>query len=198
MTAHQGDRGGVNGDGVAATVGEVVDLFVEFGSQNYDELVSQLDHARQTAALAEASGADDHLVAAALLHDVGHLLELRAGGRPDGAVEVDLDHEHRGARWLSAVFSEAVTGPIAGHVAAKRYLAAVDPALVDRLSDGSRASLARQGGPMTPDEVAAFEADPNHREAVDLRRWDDAGKVTGLVVPPFDHFVPTLDRARRP
>lgn len=182
---------------MAATVAEVVHLFTEFGGWNYDELVSQLDHARQTAALAEAAGAGDQLVAAALLHDVGHLLELRAGGRPDGNVADDLGHEQRGARWLSAVFPEAVTEPIAGHVAAKRYLVSVDPGLVDRLSDGSRASLLRQGGPMSPDEITAFEADPVSRAAVDLRRWDDAGKVTDLVVPSFEHFVPTLERARR-
>lgn len=101
---------------------------------------------------------------AALLHDVGHLLELRDGGAAHGDVAVDLGHEARGARWLARLFAPEVTGPIALHVAAKRYRCAVDPAYQDGLSDGSRRSLARQGGPMDAAEVARFEANPAHPE----------------------------------
>src|SRR5690349_10232845 len=140
----------------AASVADVLALFESWGLDRYDEEVSQLDHALQTAALAAAEGATDELVAASLLHDVGHLLELRDGGAGDGAVDVDLGHEGRGARWLAPVFPPAVTGPIALHVAAKRYRCAVDPSYHDGLSAGSTASLVRQGGPMSADEVAAF------------------------------------------
>lgn len=186
-------------DGSARSVAEVVALYDGYAGGTYDEVVSQLDHALQTAALARAEGAADPLVAAALLHDVGHLLELRDGGVDDGDVAVDLGHELRGARWLGRLFPPEVTAPIAIHVAAKRYRCAVDPAYEAGLSDGSRRSLARQGGPMVPDEVAGFEADPAHLDAVRLRGWDDAGKVTeDLEVPPLAAYRALLDRLARP
>jgi len=194
----------------ASSVDDVFVLFADFAGQRYDEDVTQLDHALQTAALARSEGAPDELVAAALLHDVGHLLALRdlASGRGDDAAGsdragpgagVDLHHEARGARWLARLYPAAVTGPIALHVAAKRYVCSVDPGYHHTLSSGSRASLARQGGPMSSDEVARFEANPAHVEAVALRRWDDSGKVTEVVeVPPLSAYRPLLERLARP
>lgn len=186
------------GAAAAGTVDDVVDLYERYASGTYDEVVTQLDHALQTAALARADGADDALVAAALLHDVGHLLALRDGGVADGDVPADLHHEARGARWLARLFPPAVTAPIALHVAAKRYRCAVDPTYHAGLSAGSRRSLARQGGPMTADEVTRFEANPAAADAIRLRGWDDGGKRTdGLVLMPFTGYRTLLDRLAR-
>ncbi|MCU1500436.1 MAG: putative phosphohydrolase [Acidimicrobiales bacterium] len=186
----------------ASSVGEVLALYERWGRQNYDEAVTQLDHALQTAAHARDAGSDPPLVAAALLHDVGHLLELRDGGATDGDVgedrSHDLAHEATGARWLAALFGPSVTGPIALHVAAKRYRCAVDPAYHQGLSDGSRRSLVRQGGPMSDDERARFERHRAHLDAVRLRGWDDAGKVTeGIDVPGLDHYRSMLEQLAR-
>lgn len=168
----------------AGSVAEVLDLLSRYGAAHYDEDVAQLDHALQTAAHARAARAADALVAAALLHDVGHLLDLR--GDPPGP------HERTGPAWLAGLFPAAVTDPIAGHVAAKRYLCAVDPAYAASLSAGSTASLARQGGPLTAAEAAAFEHRPGWADAVALRRWDDAGKVEGAAVPALAAYEPLL------
>jgi phosphonate degradation associated HDIG domain protein len=164
----------------AASVAQVLDLFERWGPQRYDEEVSQLEHALQTAALARSAGAGDALVAAALLHDVGHLLELAGGA--SGVADHDLRHEATGSTYLAGLFPPEVVAPIALHVAAKRYRCAVDPAYAAGLSAGSTASLVRQGGPMTPDEVARFEGLPGHADAVALRGWDDQGKVVDLDV----------------
>lgn len=194
----------------AASVDEVLALFHDFARDPYDEEVSQLDHALQTAALAVAEGAGDELVAAALLHDVGHLLALRddaslaeapsgerSASAPDGD-GVDLRHEARGVRWLASLFPPTVTGPIALHVAAKRYICAIDGGYEVLLSAGSRASLVRQGGPMEPDEVERFRAMPSHVDAVRLRRWDDAGKQTeGIEVAALAAYGPLLERVAR-
>lgn len=178
----------------AASLTEVLDLFDDLAGQRYDEEVTQREHALQVAALASAEAAPDSLVAAGLLHDVGHLLEMRDGGDPTGHIDDDLGHEARGARWLAALFPPSVTGPIALHVAAKRYRCAVDPAYIGTLSAGSTASLARQGGPMNGDERERFEANPAHLDAVRLRGWDDAGKVTEqLVVPELAAYRPLLE-----
>jgi phosphonate degradation associated HDIG domain protein len=176
----------------AARVDEVVELYRDLGAEPYDEEVSQLAHALQTAALAEAAGATDALVVAALLHDVGHLLDLRqrGGALPEG----DARHEQTGARFLAALFGPEVTAPIALHVQAKRYLCAVEPEYVDLLSAGSQASLARQGGPFSEAEAATFEARPGHADAVRLRRWDDRGKVDGLAVPSLSYYRALLER----
>jgi phosphonate degradation associated HDIG domain protein len=172
----------------AASIDEVVALYERWGHEHYDEAITQLDHAQQTAALAARDGAADELVVAALLHDVGHLVEM-AGGvlAPDGR---DHGHDATGARYLADLFPAAVTQPIALHVRAKRYRCAVDPAYHEALSDGSRASLALQGGPLSESAAAAFAGRPGADAAVRLRGWDDAGKVEGLVTRPFgDHLA---------
>ena len=176
----------------AVSVHEVLELFRRFGSVHYDEDISQLDHGLQCAALAVAEGAADELVAAALLHDIGHLLHVSRGA--SGPTVEDLDHEAVGSRYLAGLFGPAVTGPIALHVRAKRYLCAVEPAAFDGLSDGSRASLVSQGGLMAAGEIAAFVSNPCHDDAIRLRRWDDAGKVEGLEVAPLETYEPLLSR----
>jgi [1-hydroxy-2-(trimethylamino)ethyl]phosphonate dioxygenase len=134
------------------------------------------------------------LVAAALLHDVGHLLHLEmTQGTSGGGVE-DQRHEATGARHLAAAFPPAVTGPIALHVRAKRYLCATDATYAEALSDGSRRSLRLQGGPMEADEIASFEAASGSRAAVALRRWDDQAKVDGLDVAPLERYDGLLRR----
>lgn len=174
------------------SIDAIVALFDEFGDDPYDEELSQRDHALQTAALALAVRADDALVAAALLHDVGHLLDLEAGGT--AASPALTGHEHHGAAALAPLFGEAVTAPIARHVDAKRYLTAVEPELLERLSNGSLVSLGRQGGPMSPEETDRFAVDPWFDDAITLRRWDDAGKIDGAPVPPLSSYIELLRR----
>lgn len=182
---------------VASTVDEVVELYRRWGSEHYDEELSQIDHAVQTAALARAEGAPGELVAAALLHDVGHLLELAARDGHGDLPDEDLSHEAVGARYLAGLFGPGVTAPIALHVRAKRYRSAVDPAYLAGLSAGSTRSLALQGGPADADEVAAFERNAGFTDAVRLRAWDDGGKVDGLDVPELDDYLDLLHRLAR-
>jgi predicted HD phosphohydrolase len=120
------------------------------------------------------------------LHDVGHLLH----GLPEDAADrgVDARHEDGGAAWLAGHFGPEVAAPVRLHVAAKRYLCAVDTDYLGRLTPASLRSLELQGGPFDAAGVAAFEREPFHREAVRLRRWDDAAKVPGLPVPGLDHY----------
>jgi predicted HD phosphohydrolase len=167
------------------TLDEVLGLYERWGAERYDEEVGQLDHALQTAALAASAGAADALVAAALLHDAGHLLALR--------VRQHLGpHERTAPAFLAALFPESVTAPIALHVAAKRYLCAAEPDYHAGLSAGSQRSLRRQGGPMSAGEVARFETTTAWVDAVALRRWDDAGKVEGAAVPGLPRYEPLL------
>jgi phosphonate degradation associated HDIG domain protein len=153
----------------------------------YDEAVTELDHALQTAALARDEGAPDHLVAAALLHDVGHLVS-DDNVTLDEHLTDDFHHERVGARYLARWFGPEVTAPVASHVAAKRYLCAVEPGYLDGLSLSSVRSLALQGGPMSAADVERFERLPHHDAAVQVRRWDDQAKIAGLDVGVFsDH-----------
>ena len=87
-------------------------LFTRWGTNTYDERISQLEHAVQCAQLAHDAGADDGLVVAALLHDVGHLLALERG---NGTVDVTANdsHESTGAAYLARHFPTSVTAPIA-------------------------------------------------------------------------------------
>src|SRR5262249_4940556 len=151
-------------------------LFERGGRQAYfGEPVSQEEHALQTAYLAVQEEAADALVVAALLHDVGHLLH----GLPEDVAEHGIDghHEAVGEAWLSRHFGPEVTEPVRLHVAAKRYLCAVDPEYGQQLSQASLQSLALQGGPMSAAEIREFEQHAYFREAVRLRRWDDRAKI---------------------
>ncbi len=157
----------------------------------YDEAVTEREHGLQAGVLARRDHAPDALVAASLLHDVGHL--LIGDNRPLGEeLERDLHHEGAGASWLRGHFGPAVAEPVALHVAAKRYLCAVEPSYLAQLTPSSLRSLGVQGGPMTAGEVEAFEANPRHSAAVQLRRYDDLAKVKGAVTPPFEDFEPML------
>ncbi|TQS45058.1 HD domain-containing protein [Cryptosporangium phraense] len=158
------------------------------GRSNYDEAVTQLQHALQCAELAEAAGFGPSAQVAALLHDLGHLVL----GEDGESAEEDQRHEIIGARLVTRWFGAEAGGPVALHVAAKRYLVATDPAYFDGLSPASVNSLALQGGPMTPDEVAKFERLPQHEVAVELRRWDDLAKDVDAEVPGLEHWRPAI------
>lgn len=162
----------------------------------YDESVTEREHALQCGALARAAGVSDELVAAALLHDVGHLV-VKDLARIDVELTRDHHHERAGARFLSGWFGPEVTEPVRLHVAAKRYLCATEADYGARLSPSSVRSLAVQGGPMSADEVEAFEREPHFAAALQVRRWDDEAKVTGLDVAPFDSYRPLLDAVAR-
>lgn len=181
----------------ARDLDEVLALYERWGSEHYDEALSQLDHAAQVAAWAVHDGDDDAAVAAGLLHDVGHLLVMEARASRAPVTDEDMVHEKLGARHLAGLFPAAVTAPIALHVQAKRYRCAVDPSEVERLSPGSRTSLRLQGGPMAPAEAARFAALPAGAAAVALRRRDDAGKVLGAEPAPFGAYEDLLRRQLR-
>jgi [1-hydroxy-2-(trimethylamino)ethyl]phosphonate dioxygenase len=172
----------------------ILQMFAVAGNAAYfGEVVSQTEHALQSAHLARSAGANDELVVAALLHDVGHLLR----GFPENAAAHGIDdtHEDVGAAWLEQHFGLAVSVPVRLHVAAKRYLCAVDPSYLSGLSSASQLSLKLQGGPFTPAEARAFELQPHFEAAVKLRRWDDGAKVPGLDVPGLEAYRPALSHA---
>lgn len=172
-------------------IDEIFQLLQERGHGSYfGEPVSQLEHALQCAHLAEQEGAAPSLVAAALLHDVGHLLHAEHEDVADAGK--DMAHEVLGEEWLSARFGPEVTQPIKLHVAAKRYMCATDPAYLGKLSSASVQSLKLQGGPMTPAEVGAFESNKYAKDGVRLRRWDDLAKDPHLKVAELDHYRPVL------
>jgi gamma-butyrobetaine dioxygenase len=166
----------------AETIGE---LFAGPGARDHmGEPVPIGEHMLQAGALAEAAGAEGALVAAALLHDIGHLL---------GEGEDEDLHGETGANWLSQWFDDAVTEPVRLHVPAKRYLCAADAGYFGLLSGESVRTLVLQGGPMTAAEVTAFEALPFSRDAVAVRRWDDQAKNPAVIAPRFAHFTALLD-----
>ena len=177
-------------------VDDIFSRFEEAGDELYiGEPVTVSEHMLQAAAFAQRDGAPPPLVAAALLHDYGHLVH----DLPEDSAEhgVDTHHEELGFAFLQDWFPPEVTEPIRLHVAAKRYLVAVDPAYAAQLSPASLLSLDLQGGPMSIDEAVKFAAGPHADAACRLRRWDDAGKVAGAQVPALETYRPLLESLLR-
>jgi gamma-butyrobetaine dioxygenase len=172
-------------------VDELAELFAGEGASAYlGEEVTMAQHMLQAAARAEEAGAPDALIAAALLHDLGHFHGPVSG---EELMEgTDNRHSHTGADRLAEWFGPEVTEPIRLHVAAKRYLCAVEAGYFGRLSEASVYTLEVQGGPMSPGEVAAYEANPYAADGVAVRHWDDEGKDPEAPTPDFAHFLPLL------
>ncbi len=179
------------------TTETIVPFLAEIFEKNADgeylgEPVTIGAHMLQCAQLAEQSGARDAVIAAALLHDVGHFThEFETDAADHG---VDSKHEEAGAKVLEAFFPSVVVDCVRYHVDAKRYLCATDPSYFDKLSEASVHSLNLQGGPMSPAEVTAFEQNPNLGDIVQVRLWDEMGKDPECETPGFSHFEPVLRR----
>lgn len=172
---------------------KIVELFNSYGAEDYDgEPVSQAAHMLQCALIAEETTGDADLVVGALLHDIGHLLKHSQPVAVMGAYGV-LHHETLGARYLhDKGFGSRVCAIVEGHVAAKRYLVATDPAYRSKLSEASIQTLAWQGGPMTEAEAFEFEQHPYFADIIQVRRWDELGKDPYLQLPPMSYFEPAI------
>ncbi|HWM41027.1 MAG TPA: HD domain-containing protein [Burkholderiales bacterium] len=172
----------------------LIRLYEAKGGREYEgEGVSQLAHALQSAHLAKRSGAPPELVCAALLHDIGHLLNDK-GDTPTLRGVDDL-HQYVALPFLRQAFPEAVLGPIRLHVDAKRYLCATRTEYYDQLSEDSKRSLRLQGGVFGLQEAERFIGQPYAADAVKVRLWDDAAKVPGAPTPDLAHFEPLLREA---
>ncbi|MBP0599881.1 HD domain-containing protein [Herbaspirillum sp. LeCh32-8] len=181
---------------MALTLDDIGLLFERHGHTQYTgEPVTQLEHALQSAALAEAAGAAPGLIVASLLHDLGHMLEpeAQAGqhGHHDTPTLAGIDdlHQYRILPFLRPLFGDEVLTPIALHVDAKRYLCATDAAYFSLLSEDSVRSLQLQGGIFDEVQATAFIARPHAADAVRLRRWDDLAKKEGEATPDYRHFA---------
>ncbi|MBV8467811.1 MAG: phosphohydrolase [Burkholderiales bacterium] len=176
---------------MSLTLENIECLFGNAGRRLYGgEAITQREHGLQAAWLAERDGADDALIAASLLHDLGHMLFEQA----DSALasgEDDL-HQYRVLPFLRGLFPAAVVEPIGLHVEAKRYLCATEPGYLESLSEASVMSLALQGGSMDADMARQFAVRPYAAAAIALRRYDDQAKVVGLATPGLEHFMPRL------
>jgi phosphonate degradation associated HDIG domain protein len=171
----------------------IADIFNRRGAESYlGECVTMSEHMLQGALLAEEERAPEELVAAALLHDIGHYTNEFGDDYIDRGI--DNHHDEAGARVLEPFFPAVVIECVRLHVAAKRFLCATDPSYFGKLSEASVKTLALQGGPMSPEEVAEFRASPHFREAVQVRLWDEGGKTPGKPTPTVEHYGPLLQR----
>ncbi|MFP3586534.1 HD domain-containing protein [Paraburkholderia sp. SIMBA_055] len=181
---------------MALSVSDIRSLFEQYGGIAYSgEPVTQLQHALQSGALAEEAGANDELVAAAFLHDLGHLLNLQGATPTERGID-DL-HQYFALPFLRAVLPDAVLEPIRLHVDAKRCLCAIDDAYFDQLSADSVRSLQLQGGIFSRDEAEAFLEKPYAQDALRLRKWDDRAKEENRATPDIDHYLAVVERVMR-
>ena len=170
------------------SLSDIAITFARRGAEQYSgEPVTQLEHALQTAHLAEQSGASPELITACLLHDLGHLLNDQ--GETPSLRGIDDTHQYYALPFLRGLFPEGVLDAIKLHVDAKRYLCQARPGYHAKLSDDSKRSLQLQGGVFSAEEAAAFITLPAAKDAVMLRQWDDLAKQEGWQTPTLTHFL---------
>lgn len=183
----------------------VIHLLEQHGQGDYiGEAISQLEHCLQAAHQAKQAGSDDDLVIAALLHDIGqflpaesistHIKELKA--QNDSISVGRVGHEIIGEQYLHSLgFSDPVCRLVGSHVAAKRYLTAIDPAYYEGLSSASKKSLEFQGGPFQGKELEKFTNDPLSQDMIKLRKWDDGAKIVGIAdsTPRVTVYQPLIE-----
>lgn len=179
MTAEQAEK----------NTNEIMDLYKGYGGAEYaGEKVSQLEHMAQAAQLAEEQGYDEEVILAAFLHDIGHISEAANGDNEMDGFGIK-EHEELGAEFLRGKgFSRKVVRLVESHVEAKRYLTVKEPAYYDQLSEASKKTLEYQGGPMTPEEAAAFEQYPLFPLIIQMRKWDEQAKIEQKPLPDLDHY----------
>lgn len=170
------------------SIAEIRALFDARGNCLYSgESVTQLEHALQSAMLAERAGASIQLITACLLHDLGHMSNDL--GETPTLQGVDDKHQYHGVSVLKGMFVDSVLTPIRLHVDAKRYLCSVERAYWESLSADSKRSLELQGGAYSPEAAAAFIIQPFAQDAVNVRRWDDMAKLSDCKTPDLEHYL---------
>ena len=176
----------------------ILSLFTNHGSSEYiGEPMTIESHSLQAAAVAADAGENEEGQIAAMLHDVGHLLGLEAGGAPpplgmDGCGTID--HETVGASFLRDLgFSETVAFVCQNHVTAKRYLCTRDPEYERGLTEASRTTLHHQGGLMTEEECVTFETHPAFDLALRMRNYDEAAKDPTRINPTAAEFIAAME-----
>jgi phosphonate degradation associated HDIG domain protein len=177
-----------------AVVDEVISLLRDSGGEQYfGEPVSKLEHAEQCAWHAQQAGADEELILASLLHDVGHLIDTESAVR-DERVGV-VNHDDVGRQWLlERGFSERLATLVGGHVDAKRYLTATNASYMERLTPASQETLRLQGGPMDESTAETFACAPELRDMLRLRSWDEMAKDPQWRGPGLESYREMLGR----
>lgn len=173
-------------------VDELAEIFATKGFETFegDRTVTQTSHGLQTAMIAEQEGATAEMIVAALLHDIGRIINPKDREITDNGG--DAKHEEVGQKFLEPHFGPEVTMPIKWHVGAKRYLVATDPSYSKIVSPGSTRSMTGQGGVFEDEEAKTFIQQSFAREGVILRRWDDKAKSPDAITQPFDYFIPYI------
>lgn len=173
-------------------LGEVKALFDSAKAEEYlGEDITLVEHMIACAELAKKEKAPSWLVVAALLHDIGHILVPDAATAQDSGI--DLHHDKVGAEWIARRFTNNIVQAVRLHVDAKKYLVAKDERYFNRLSEASKKTLAIQGGIFTQKEAEDFIGLPYAREAVQLRMWDDLGKIRGTIKSSISDYAEEIE-----
>ena len=170
-------------------VDKIVSNFKNNNSLYIGESITIAEHMIQSAMMAEKSKSNNNLVCACLLHDYGHFIL----DNPDELVRKKQDgkHEDIGYEYLKKFFKKEIVEPIKHHVIAKRYLAR-EKKYFDRLSEASVVSLELQGGVLDTKEAKLFENQEFFKEAIMLRKFDEAAKKIGVKIKDIIQYKDLL------
>ena len=180
----------------------IFSLFKKYGHIVYGEKMNVSSHSIQSGLIAKEKGYDEELILSAFLHDVGHLYPLELEDSTfEKMGEYGIEqHDKWGAVLLEKLgFSARLIAPVKNHVDAKRYLCYANKSYYNELTEASKQTLEYQGGPMTSEEAAKFEADPYFEDSILIRRIDEEAKVPDFVITDehWQYFSELLGRIQQ-
>lgn len=170
-------------------VNEVIELYEKYGSRDYiKENITQIEHAIQAAMSAEENGDDVEMILAALLHDIGHLIEINSKEKQMVDLGV-INHEIVGRDYLlSKGFGQKIANLVGNHVKAKRYLITKFPQYYQKLSEASKQTFKFQKGLMNNEELREFKNDVWFVESLQIRGYDDQAKFKDIKIKPLSYY----------
>lgn len=165
---------------------KIFNYYLKFGSKDYiGEPVTQIEHMVQAAMLAEKNNEDIEVILASLFHDIGHLVAFDRETMGNFGIK---KHEKLGADFLRSL---GITGKIPSlvenHVSAKRYLSRNEE-YYNKLSYASKQTLKYQGGPFNDLEANKYENDPNFKDYINIRLYDDQAKIINFPIKSLEYF----------
>lgn len=157
--------------------------------------ITQNEHALQIATIAmnNTDNYNKHLIIAALLHDINHLMP--GTGEPahenlnDYPTSQPMMNGYNFLKYLNLPINIIEPIRLQQLGAAKKYLCATDINYYNKLNESSKFSLELLGGIFNEQECEIFLNNKYYKDSIKIQLWNDMSKKKNVVTEDLDFFM---------